>query len=119
MADARERKDPRIFVQDIVRHAKAANLTSVQNQLTMAWNNLDWEFRLHIPEPTATTTIRRFLEELDGQADMWHEMARSRNFQGSANLFSSRKVSKYDKRPDRTSGASNEGRVATEAITNS
>lgn len=38
------------FVQDIIRFSKAANLTSVQNQLTMAWNNLDWEFRLHIPE---------------------------------------------------------------------
>lgn len=36
MSDARDRKDSRSFVQDIIRHAKAANLTSVQNQLTMA-----------------------------------------------------------------------------------
>lgn len=41
MADARGRRDPRAFVQDVIRHAKAANLTSVHNQLTMAWNNLD------------------------------------------------------------------------------
>ena len=120
MTDAKDRKDPRSFVQDIIRHAKAANLTSVHNQLIMAWNNLDWEFRLHIPAPTVTTTVRKFLEELDGQADMWYEMARHRGqSHGSSNAASGKKPSKFDKRTDRSgSGTSNEGRAATEAITN-
>ena len=118
MSDAKNRKDPRSFIQDIIRHSKAANLTSVHNQLIMAWNNLDWEFRLHIPEPTATTTVRKFLEELDGQADMWFEMARHRGSYGPSNI-ASKKTSKFDKRPERPgTGASNEGRAANEAITN-
>lgn len=83
MADARDRKDPRFYVQDVMRYAKAANLTSVQNQLSMAWNNLDWEFRLHIPEPTSVTTIQDFLAALNAKADMWYEMAGARLPRGS------------------------------------
>lgn len=75
--DAKERKDPRHFVQDIVRHARAAQIESVYHQLSMAWQNLDWQFRLHIPEPTSHTTLQKFLDQLNGQADMWFDMAES------------------------------------------
>lgn len=44
MANAKEKKDPRQFVQDIVRHARAAQIDSVYNQLSTAWQNLDWQF---------------------------------------------------------------------------
>lgn len=44
MANAKEKKDPRQFVQDIVRHARAAQIDSVYNQLSMAWQDLDWQF---------------------------------------------------------------------------
>lgn len=64
MTDAKARKDPRAYVQDFTRFPRAANLTSVHNQLSMAWNNLDWEFRLHIPEPTSDTSLQQFLENL-------------------------------------------------------
>lgn len=77
MANAKEKKDPRQFVEDIVRHARAAQIDSVYNQLSMAWQNLDWQFRLHIPEPTTNTTIQQFLNQLDGQADTWFEMSDS------------------------------------------
>lgn len=77
MADAKEKKDPRQFVQDIIRYARAAQINSVYNQLSMAWKNLDWQFRLHISEPTSSTTIQQFLNQLDGQADTWFEMADS------------------------------------------
>ena len=87
MTDAKNRKDPRAYVQNVTRYAKAANLTSVLNQLAMAWNNLDWEFRLHIPEPTADTTLQQFLESLDAKSDMWFEMARHR---GSSTSFRDR-----------------------------
>lgn len=75
MVDIRDRKDPRTFIQDIIWHTKAANLTSVQNQLTIAWNNLDLEFYLHIAESTLATIIRKFLKELDRQLNMQHELA--------------------------------------------
>lgn len=89
MNDARDFKDPCAFVQDVMRHAKAANFTSVLNQLLMAWYNLDWEFRLHISEPTTETTVADFLAQLDGKADMWYEMAQHQRSQ------SVRPVSRY------------------------
>ena len=49
---------------------------ALQNQLTMAWNNLAVEFRIHIPEPTSSTLVRNFIEQIDAQADMWMELAR-------------------------------------------
>lgn len=82
MNDARERRDPRAFVQDFIRYAKAANLTSVLNQLSMAWYSLDWEFRIHISEPTERTTIKQFLAQLNGKADMWYEMAQRQRSHG-------------------------------------
>ena len=62
MADARTGKHPRAYVQSIRRHARAAELLTDFNQLMVAWNNLQLEFRLHIPEPTPSTTIEQFLE---------------------------------------------------------
>lgn len=77
LEDARRNKDPRTFAQDIFRHAKAANLVSVHNQLSMAWNAFDWRFRQNIPEPKEHTTISQFLGHLDSQSDIWFEMAQS------------------------------------------
>ena len=129
MADTREKKDPRLFVQDIIRHAKAANFMSVQNQLTMAWNNLDLEFRLHIAEPTSTTTIRKFLEDLDGQSDMWHKLARIKGSYRSSSKepyvisqsspTAGKKSNKFDRRFDRfNTGTCKEGHAAAEAMKN-
>ena len=83
--DARNSKHPRGYAQNILRHARAAEVGSLQNQLTMAWNNLAVEFRIHIPEPNASTTVRHFMEQLDAQADMWMELARrpANSFQGN------------------------------------
>ena len=102
MADAKDRKDPRAYVQDIMRYAKAANLISVHNQLSMAWNQLDWEFRLHIPEPTEATTTQMFLAALDSKADMWYDMARDRHPRGST--FKDLKDRKVTSKQDRRSG---------------
>lgn len=75
-ADARERKNPRLYAQNIFRHAKSAEMESVFNQITMAWNNLDWEFRRDIPEPSPDTPIWKFLSDLDSKASIWFEMAK-------------------------------------------
>ena len=76
MTDARNGKSPRTYVQSIMRHAKAAELTSSFNQLTVAWNNLGLEFRRDIPEPTPATTLGQFLDQVDSKANIWFEMAR-------------------------------------------
>ena len=74
--DARSGRHPRTYAQNILRYAKAAEVGSLQNQLTMAWNNLAVEFRIHVPEPTASTSVRHFMEHLEAQADMWMELAK-------------------------------------------
>ena len=76
IADARERKSPRIYAQSLFRHAKAAQMTSVYNQLMIAWNNLDWRFRVHVPELKEDTTIQDFLDALDSKASIWKEMGK-------------------------------------------
>ena len=76
MNDARQGRTPRSFAQSMLRHAKAAQMTSVYNQLSLAWNNLALEFRRDIPEPTVSTTISQFLGQLDAKENLWYEMAR-------------------------------------------
>ena len=79
MADARKQVHPRSYVQKILRNAKAAQMTSVHNQLTLAWNNLDIEFKAQVPAPSPTTTISGFLNDLDAKASVWYEQARAKS----------------------------------------
>ena len=65
MHDAQGRKNPHTYAQAMFRHAGAAEMTSVHNQLTIAWNNLTLDFRRDIPEPTSNTTIAQFLDQLN------------------------------------------------------
>ncbi len=77
--DARQGRTPRSFAQNMLRHAKAAHMTSVYNQLSLAWNNLALEFRRDIPEPTMATTLSQFLAQLDSKENIWYEMARQQS----------------------------------------
>ena len=42
----------------------------------IAWNNLDWQFWVHIPKPKKDTIMQDFLDTLDSKASIWKEMAR-------------------------------------------
>ena len=77
MKNARLHKNSKIFAQNFFRSVKAANLISTHNQLTIAWNNLTWQFRQHISESTEQITMREFFEQLDSQISIWHEMITS------------------------------------------
>lgn len=44
-ADACRGRKPRAYMQDILRHARAADYPSVYHQCTTAWNNLEVDFR--------------------------------------------------------------------------
>ena len=76
LLDARNGKSPRTYVQNLIRHAKAAEFDSIYNQLTVAWNNLALEFRRDIPEPTPSTTLGQFLDQVDSKSNIWNEMSR-------------------------------------------
>ncbi len=100
MTDARQQKNPRLYTQDIFRYAKAAEMSSLYNQLSIAWNNLDWEFRRDIPEPTSTTTMRAILDQLDSKSNIWFEMAR-RTGNSSQKQSTSGNTSKHERRQTR------------------
>ena len=93
MNDARQGRTPRAFAQSMLRHAKAAQMTSVYNQLSLAWNNLALEFRRDIPEPTPTTTISQFFGQLDSKENLWYEMSRQ-------NRASNQQQQHVDRRPN-------------------
>ena len=51
-------------------------MTSIYNQLMITWNNLDWQFRIHIPKPKKDIIMQDFFNALDSKASIWKEMAR-------------------------------------------
>ena len=108
MADARAEKSPRSYAQDIFRHAKAAQLTKVYNQLTIAWNNLALNFRRDIPELTSSTTISIFIDQLDSKASLWFEMAKQPQAYGARYIsaIQAEKSGQYSGRGFRRSGFS-------------
>ena len=55
--------------------AKSAEMHSTYNQLTLIWNQFAVNLRIHIPEPTTSTTIGQFMEQVDSKTAMWFEMA--------------------------------------------
>jgi hypothetical protein len=98
MSDARSGKDSRLFAQNIFRSAKAINMKSIHNQLIIAWNNLNWRFRVNILELTIIINVRKFLKQLNFMTNIWHEMTRSQNqnFKSIKNRFqNSRRIQKY------------------------
>ena len=106
MNDARQGRSPRSFAQNMLRHTKAAQLTSVYNQLSLAWNNLALEFRRDIPEPATTTTLSQFLGQLDFKENLWHEMARQ---QGRSQPQQDRRSSSLPKQSGQYASSNRQG----------
>ena len=79
MKDARRQKNSRIFAQNLFRHAKAVDLISMHNQISMTWNNLNWQFRRNISKSTDSTIIRHFLNQFDNYSNIWFEMTNSQS----------------------------------------
>jgi hypothetical protein len=66
---------PRAWILEMRHCAKAANLDSTYNQLTIIRNRLDVDIRLDIPEPSASTTWAMFYEDIDSKTSIWRELA--------------------------------------------
>ena len=110
-ADARRGRTPRSYMQNILRHARAANYPSVYHQCTTAWNNMELDFRSQIPEPPENITLSAFLSMLDAKESVWMALAaRQRsgnNSNSSGSGFgnnnagkSNRQTSKQNRRQD-------------------
>lgn len=71
--DAQGGKNSHIYVQSLFRHSKTTQKTLVYNQLMIAYNNLNWRFRVYISEPKEDITIQDFLDVLDGKTSTWRK----------------------------------------------
>ena len=78
--DAKNRKDFRLFAQNIFRHVKAIEMIFIFNQIIMIWNNFDWKFRRDISKSTSKTTIWKFFSDLDSKTSIWYEMIKKNFF---------------------------------------
>ena len=59
----------------MLHYAKAAKLNSIYNQLTLIWNRFHYTLRRDLSEPKVSTTMQRFLEDIDAKTSIWYEMA--------------------------------------------
>ena len=81
MHDLHNNRHPRVFIQEMLHLAKAANLESLDNQLTTIWNQLHVSLRRDIPEPIKHTSLGQFLEQVDSKASIWYGIAHRPSFQ--------------------------------------
>jgi len=75
--DCRNNRSTAAYVQQVIRHARAAALDKPIQQLSYAYNNLDATLRPFVDRPTEQTTVRLFIEQLDAKREAWHEMAKA------------------------------------------
>ena len=78
LSNARNGRIFRVYVQEILRHAKAAEFESTYNQLMMAWNNLNIDFRAQISESKPNTSLKDFLKFLNEKVNIWQQMTTRR-----------------------------------------
>ncbi len=69
------RLSPRAWISEMRHCAKAANLDSPYNQLTIIWSRLHVDLRRDIPEPSTSTTLAMFYEDIDSKTPIWRELA--------------------------------------------
>ena len=65
--DARRDRTSRFYMQNILRHARAVNYSSIYHQCITAWNNMKLDFRFQIPESSKNITFFAFLDMLDAK----------------------------------------------------
>ena len=78
--DARKHKNSRIYAQNLFRYVKTADLITVYNQLVLAWNNLNWQFKQHIVQSIEIIIIQIFLEQLNNNCDIWFKLINANQF---------------------------------------
>ena len=75
LADIRAGKSLCRFAQEMIRNARAAEMTSAYNQLLSVWNGLDVPLQMLIPLPDADTTLLQFFTEVDKKEPILYNMA--------------------------------------------
>ena len=72
--DARRDRKSRSYMQDILRHARAADFSSIFHQCIIAWSNLELNFRAQISKSSKNIILSIFLSQLDAKKSVWMNM---------------------------------------------
>ena len=78
LRELRQGTTPRAYVHKVRSLARSMGLESMQLQLTTAWNHMYVDLRQHIPEPTSSTTLSQFYEQIDAKTSIWKELLQRR-----------------------------------------
>ena len=68
--DVKAGRNPMEYIQGLVRDGKSAGLPT-QQQLILAWGQLDPALMCDIPRPTPRTTVTEFIDLLNEKRDVW------------------------------------------------
>ena len=72
--DARRDRKSRSYMQNILRHAKAADFSSIFHQCTIVWSNFELNFRAQIFESSKNIILSTFLSQLNAKENVWMNM---------------------------------------------
>jgi transposase InsO family protein len=86
VSDIKNGADVSSFASEVIRRARAAEYTTVYQQLNQVWIRLDADMQLVIPRPTTETTLQQFFTQLDEKRSIW----RRRAYQSTAPGYSFR-----------------------------
>lgn len=82
-------RTPQSFAEDVIRHARTANLVDPLNQMQMIWDRLEPNFQRDVPIPKDTLTLGQLLKILE-KKQFWenvnaqyHERRNYRGFRGN------------------------------------
>lgn len=78
IADVRSGREPSVYIQQVVNHAKDANFHDTQQQLTWAWKNLDAGLKRDIRRrPNLSLLLRTdFVTAVEDRKEVWQEFLR-------------------------------------------
>ncbi|KAJ6149856.1 hypothetical protein N7471_001055 [Penicillium samsonianum] len=76
--DVRHARPASAWAQNFLRMAQAAGFGDTTQQLRMIWVKIDPAVQRDIPEPTETTTVDNFMQQLDRRYSQWLGMSVAR-----------------------------------------
>ena len=72
--DARRKRKFRVYMQNIFRHVKVADFSSIFHQCITVWSNFELNFRIQIFESFENIILITFLNQLNAKKSVWMNM---------------------------------------------
>ena len=69
--NVRNKRTITLYVQNVIRHAKNANFTTINNQLTWTWNHLALDLQRDIRKSTFKIIVLKFMNQLKKLQHAW------------------------------------------------